>query len=112
MSKFVILLLIACLAGCASSASAPGKSSSRPHTKPSMCGLYIGGWGACVGNCSAARAHGAATMMCPDICTPAGPGEPPTCQKQFGCEAMQQAHVDSAYASCMAHCNSMPIECR
>lgn len=112
MSKLITLLLIVCLAGCASSSSAPSRPSSSPHTKPSMCGLYIGGWGACVGNCSASRAHGAATVMCVDTCTPGGPGEPPNCQKQPGCEAMQQAHAESAYASCMAQCNAMPIECR
>jgi len=111
MRKSIALLFVVCLAGCASS-STPTKPSSSPHKKPSMCGLYIGGYGACIGNCSSARIIGASSVMCVDTCTPGGPGEPPTCQKQPGCEAMKEAHAASAYASCTSQCDMMPIECR
>ena len=112
MNRLLAFLTLVCMAGCAASTSAPSSSTSSPRPKPSMCALYIGGWGACIGNCSAARAHGTAAIPCMDTCTPGAPGEPPVCQKQPGCEAMQQADAESAYASCMAQCNSMPVECR
>lgn len=116
MSKFITLVLVVCLAGCVTSSTPTTPSSSPPPsslpTSPSMCGLYIGGYGACIGNCSASRVTGAAAFPCVDTCTPGGPGEPPTCQKQPGCEAMQEAQAAAAYASCMSQCDAMPMECR
>jgi hypothetical protein len=97
------------VAGCVAGTT-PTKSSSSPRKKSPICGLYIGGYGACIGNCSGARFHGGG--MCVDICTPGNAGEPPSCQKQPGCEAIQDAQNAAAYAACTAQCDAMPVECR
>lgn len=111
MSKVIALLFTVCLAGCAAG-SAPTKPSSSLHKKKTAnCALYIGGYGACISNCSGARFHGAGGA-CIETCTPGNAGEPPTCQKQPGCEAIQEAQQAAAYASCSAQCDAMPFECR
>lgn len=111
MSKVIALLFVICVAGCAAGSAATKSSGSR-HKKPAMCSLYIGGYGACIGNCSGARVHASSAAACTETCTPGGPNEPPSCQRQPGCEAMQEAQGAAAYAACTSQCDAMPIECR
>jgi hypothetical protein len=107
INAFVVGVMTACVAGCASTGAAPTPS---PGTKPAYCISYDEG--SCIARCHGSNAASAALPACPPQCTPGNATEPPTCRVDAACEATREQMKTVEDHACIARCSSIPPECR